>query len=95
MDNNIQNIKPSNTRLFVSLFGILYVWLLPLLADIGFAVKGATSISGFIANPPATGAMAFISFLPLVLMLDLHVHRMHRQLNLLVLLHNLQVRVLI
>ena len=42
MDNNIQNIKPSNTRLFVSLFGILYVWLLPLLADIGFAVKGAT-----------------------------------------------------
>lgn len=68
MDNNIQNIKPSNTRLFVSLFGILYVWLLPLLADIGFAVKGATSISGFIANPPATGAMAFISFLPLVLM---------------------------
>ena len=68
MDNNIQIIRPSNTRLFFSLFGILYVWFLPLLADIGFAEKGSTSISAFIANPPATGAMAFISFLPLVLM---------------------------
>ena len=68
MDSNIQNLKPRNTRLIFSLLGIIYVWSLPLLADIGFAQKNATSISGFIANPPATGGMAFISFSPLVLM---------------------------
>lgn len=67
MDSNIQNLKPRNTRLIFSLLGIIYVWSLPLLADIGFAQKNATSISGFIANPPATGGMAFVSFSPLVL----------------------------
>ena len=66
--DNIQNIKPKSSRILFSLLGIIYVWSLPLLAEIGFAQRNATSISGFIANPPATGAMAFISFTPLVLM---------------------------
>jgi hypothetical protein len=60
--------KPSNIRLIISLAGILYVWFLPILANIGFTVKGSTSISEFISNPPATGAMAAISFMPLTLM---------------------------
>ena len=58
----------SNIRVFLSFAGILYIWCLPLLADIGFAEKNSNSISEFIANPPATGAMAAISFMPLVLM---------------------------
>ena len=62
------NTKPSNIRLIISLAGILYVWFLPILANIGFAVKGSSSISEFISNPPATGAMATISFMPLTLM---------------------------
>ena len=53
---------------YLSLVGIFYVWSLPLLAHFGFAVKNSHSISQFISNPPATGAMASISFLPLVLM---------------------------
>ena len=60
----------SNIRVFLSFAGILYIWCLPLLADIGFAEKNSNSISEFIANPPATGAMAAISFMPLVLMWD-------------------------
>ena len=60
--------KPSIYRLIASLLGVVYVWSLPLLADIGFAESGSTSISKFIANPPATGAMASISFIPMTLM---------------------------
>ena len=60
--------KPSIYRLIFSLVGIVYVWSLPLLADFGFAQSGSTSISQFIANPPATGAMAAISFIPMTLM---------------------------
>ena len=60
--------KPSIYRLGVSLVGILYVWSLPLLANIGFSQPNSQSISEFIANPPATGAMAAISFIPLTLM---------------------------
>lgn len=55
-------------KIIYSLSGIAYVWTLPLLAKIGFAEKDATSISGFIANAPATGAMAALSFAPLTLM---------------------------
>tara|TARA_Y100000389_G_scaffold191790_1_gene218493 strand:+ start:5150 stop:5737 length:588 start_codon:yes stop_codon:yes gene_type:complete len=55
-------------RIFFALSGIIYVWSLPLLSQYGFTQKGSTSISGFIANPPATGAMAAISFMPLTLM---------------------------
>ena len=58
----------SSIRFFLSFVGILYVWCLPFLADIGFAQKNSNSISEFISNPPATGAMAAISFMPLVLM---------------------------
>ena len=65
---NLNIKKPSIFRLAASLLGIAYVWSLPLLADIGFAESGSTSISKFIANPPATGAMASISFIPLTLM---------------------------
>ena len=47
---------------------IIYVWSLPYLSTIGFAQPGATSISGFIANAHATGALAALSFRPLNLM---------------------------
>ena len=60
--------KPSLYRLAASLIGVVYVWSLPLLADIGFAESGSTSISKFIANPPATGAMSSVSFIPMTLM---------------------------
>lgn len=55
-------------RIIWSLGVLLYVWLLPVLANIGFAEKDATSISGFIANAHATGALAALSFTPLCLM---------------------------
>lgn len=61
-------IKITPFRMIMSTMGVFYVWSLPLLATLGFAEKGATSISGFIANPPATGAMAAVSFIPLTLM---------------------------
>jgi hypothetical protein len=60
--------KVSPTRVFLSTCGIVYVWSLPYLATIGFAEPGSTSISAFIANPRATGAMAAVSFMPLTLM---------------------------
>jgi hypothetical protein len=55
-------------KIVYSLTGIAYVWSLPFLAKVGFAEKNATSISGFIANAPATGAMAALSFAPITLM---------------------------
>lgn len=51
-----------------SIVGILYVWTLPALSLIGFTEPHAKSVSAFIANPPATGAMAAVSFMPLTLM---------------------------
>ena len=60
------NIRPM--RIILSTCGILYVWSLPLLSIWGFAESNGHSISAFIANPPATGAMAAISFMPLTLM---------------------------
>ena len=58
------NIK----RFLFSTVGIVYVWSLPLLAYIGFAEKNSNSISAFISNPQATGAMAAVSFMPISLM---------------------------
>ena len=58
----------STKRLVLSTCSILYIWILPLLALIGFAEPGSQSISAFIANPHATGAMAAISFMPFNLM---------------------------
>lgn len=58
----------SNIRIFLSFSLILYIWLLPILSNIGFAEKNSNSISEFISNPPATGAMAAFSFMPLVMM---------------------------
>ena len=55
-------------RIILSTCGILYVWTLPLLAYYCFAEPDSTSISKFISNPPATGAMAAVSFMPLTLM---------------------------
>ena len=65
-DHPLVNLQPM--RMFLSTCGILYIWALPLLAKIGFAETGSHSISEFIANPPATGAMAAISMMPLSLM---------------------------
>lgn len=55
-------------KLFMSSIGIIYVWSLPFLSKIGFSESGSTSISQFISNPPATGAMAFVSFMPITLL---------------------------
>ena len=51
-----------------STVGVVYVWCLPVLSKIGFSEEGSTSVSAFIANPPATGAMASVSFMPMTLM---------------------------
>lgn len=64
----MNNTRITPLRIFFASSGIIYVWSLPLLSEYGFTQKGSTSISGFIANPPATGAMAAISFMPLTLM---------------------------
>ena len=55
-------------RAWTCALGAAYVWSLPLLARAGFAQRGATTVSAFIANPPATGAMAALSFTSLALM---------------------------
>ena len=46
--NSLYVKKPSVYRLVASLIGVVYVWSLPLLADIGFAESGSTSISKLI-----------------------------------------------
>ena len=61
-------IKLNLSRIISSGAIILYIWSLPYLARIGFAEKDETSISGFIANAHATGALASLSFTPLTLM---------------------------
>jgi hypothetical protein len=60
--------KISKHRIIISLFVIPYVWSLPLLANCGFAESSGKSISEFIANAHATGALAALSFSPLILM---------------------------
>ncbi|MAP67456.1 MAG: hypothetical protein CMF80_07150 [Candidatus Marinimicrobia bacterium] len=61
-------IKLNLSRIISSGTIILYIWSLPYLAKIGFAEKGSTSISEFVSNAHATGAMAVLSFTPLTLM---------------------------
>tara|TARA_B100001057_G_scaffold125505_1_gene124189 strand:+ start:461 stop:1057 length:597 start_codon:yes stop_codon:yes gene_type:complete len=78
-EKKIINFNPF--RMIVSLLGIVYVWSLPLLAYINFAEKGGSSISGFIANPPATGAMASISFVPFVLMWEFQDYIIYYSIN--------------
>ena len=58
----------SKHRIITSLFVIPYVWLLPILSKCGFAESYGYSISEFIANSHATGALAALSFSPLILM---------------------------
>lgn len=55
-------------KIYFSFIGIIYVWILPYLSIIGFAEKNSTSISQFIANSQATGAMAAVSILPIIIM---------------------------
>lgn len=60
-------------RWFGTLLPVLYIWALPILADAGFAHKcrrwprcknTGASVSDFIANTHATGAMAAVFFFP-------------------------------
>ena len=61
-------------RFITSTGCIIYVWILPLLAKINFTEKEQTSISGFISNPPATGAFAVLSYVPLITMWEYQHH---------------------
>ena len=81
MDLSESETKPnvSRYRLYASLLIIPYIWSLPLLSDIGFAEKDATSISGFIANAHATGAFAALSFNPLILMWEYQMYLLSRK----------------
>lgn len=56
------------TLVVLTFFGVAYPWILPVLAEIGFAKKGAESISGFIETPAATGGMAVATAGPIWLM---------------------------
>ena len=62
------NINLTKCRVISSFGVILYIWLLPMLSKRGFSEKDATTISGFIANAHATGALAALSFTPMCLM---------------------------
>lgn len=63
-----RKMQITHFRVVLSTCGIFYVWSLPLLAHYGFSQPNSTSISHFISNPPATGTMAAVSFMPLTLM---------------------------
>ena len=67
-NTNECNINLTKSRVLSSFGVILYIWLLPVLSKTGFSEKDATTISGFIANAHATGALAALSFTPLCLM---------------------------
>ena len=54
-------------KIIMTGIGGIYIWSLPLLSQIGFAEPKSNSISGYIANPPATGAMSAVSFIPLTI----------------------------
>ena len=69
MNSNTPSIKNFNIKnLLFSIIGIFYVWTLPILAEFNFAEKNSHSISQFISNPQATGAMAAVSFYPISIM---------------------------
>ncbi len=55
-------------KLSVVSLAVLYIWSLPLLSIVGFSEPNSKTVSEFIANPPATGAMASVSFMPLTIM---------------------------
>jgi len=67
IESNINKSSFNRYRIFSSLGVLFYIWLLPLLSNYGFAENG-TSISEFISNAHATGALAALSFTPLCLM---------------------------
>ncbi len=81
MDLSESEKKPnvSKYRLYASLLIIPYVWSLPFLSNIGFAEKDAKSISGFIANAHATGALAALSFNPLILMWEYQMYLLSKK----------------
>ena len=81
MDLSETDAKPnvSKYRLYASLLIIPYIWALPFLSDIGFAEKYATTISGFIANAHATGALAALSFNPLILMWEYQMYLLSKK----------------
>ena len=54
-------------KIIMTGIGVIYIWSLPFLSQIGFAEPKSNSISGYIANPPATGAMSAVSFIPLTI----------------------------
>lgn len=54
-------------KFYLSFVSIIYIWCLPLLSKIGFCEPDSTSISQFIANPQATGALGAVSFFPIIL----------------------------
>ena len=72
--DNLTLIKPATTNIktkigyirpIASTTIIVYIWCLPYLSSIGFAEHDGNSISEFIANAHATGALAALSFRPL------------------------------
>lgn len=79
------NIKKYNVfKFLLSFTGIIYVWSLPLLSMINFCEKNSTTISQFISNPQSTGAMAAVSFLPIILIneyQDMHITNENKILN--------------
>ena len=67
----VQSIPIMNILRWVfSFLSIIFVWSLPLLSTIGFSEPSSNSISAYIANPHATGAMAFVSFTPLLIITE-------------------------
>lgn len=54
-------------KTIMSVLAIIYIWSLPVLSLYGFTEPNSKSISGYIGNPPATGAMGALSFIPLTL----------------------------
>lgn len=68
----IQIKKYNIYKFYFSFTSIIYIWCLPFLSKIGFAVKDSTSISEFISNPQATGGLAAVSFIPLILINEYH-----------------------
>ena len=59
------SLQLSRTVCITTGIGILYPWMLPFLAKGGFAERGSDSVSEYIANAHATGAMAVATAGPL------------------------------
>ena len=65
---NFNLINP--LRMMMTCFSVAYVFALPYLCTIGFSQCDGTSISEFIDNAHATGAMAVVSYTPLTILLE-------------------------